>query len=142
MLLHASAFVLYLLSVLVLLVFSTIMGAAPSDEHLHWLQTAVNISIWCDFVSQMLLIGIFWDLAKADDVRGDTQTSTTRFSSIQIDEFDDEAELQARIWNRFQREEREGAGHGLTVTSSSMMMMKNSRASLLGDKNLSAINDV
>jgi hypothetical protein len=91
----------------------------------------LNYSFWGDFVSQLLLIFIFWDLGKPEETRIES-LSSSRFSSVMIDEFDDEAELQARIWNRFQRTDRKLENSGaLTVSSTSMMLLKSSQINAL-----------
>lgn len=128
MLLHASAFGLYLLSVLIL--FAARTYYALTSKHYDLLILAIKITIWVDFISQFLLIGIFWDLGRPENTRQETWNSATSFSSIKIDEFDDDAELQARIWNRFQKGDRLDKS-GLTVTSTSIMQLKASQASFI-----------
>ena len=53
------------------------------------------------FFSQCLLCVIFWQLGTIVDEITDNESSTV---SIQVEEFDEEAELQRRIWNGFTRE--------------------------------------
>lgn len=77
----------------------------------------------CSFVSQCLLCLIFWQLTKQDfpedsqehDEAADTfsNTSTHRRDSaetviaeVRVADFDDDAQLQLRIWNTFRRLEK------------------------------------
>lgn len=52
------------------------------------------------FISQLLLILIYWDLAK-------TQNFRERWHSVKVGPFDEEAELQARIWAGLVRKEND-----------------------------------
>jgi len=56
------------------------------------------------------LILIFWDLGsvpEADEMLNESQG----FVPIRVEEFDEEAEMQARIWNRFMRHYSDGVSN-------------------------------
>ena len=59
------------------------------------------------FFAQCLLCVIFWQLGTKVEV--DETDGETSYGEVQVEEFDEEAELQARIWNGFTR-----AIHGVT----------------------------
>jgi hypothetical protein len=57
----------------------------------------------CYFVSNMLLVYILFDILSTqleDESTQNDSTSETR-SSVMVEEFDAEAEMNARIWNNF-----------------------------------------
>lgn len=55
-----------------------------------------------NFISQLFLTIIFWDLGNKDKA----QLEEESFEGLPVTEdFDDEANLQAHIWNKFQRQE-------------------------------------
>jgi hypothetical protein len=145
MLLHASAFGIYLLSVSLVMVARTYGGITENQQFLNKTLTAAIIG---DFISQLLLIAIFWDLGKPENIRRESEISSTMFAAVEVDEFDDEAELQARIWNRFQRGDRFEKGT-YRVTAASILQMRATHASFISsssqksskDVRLSVIND-
>jgi len=55
------------------------------------------------FLSQCLLCAIFWQLSTPLEIDEDTTETETEFVEVHVEEFDEEAELQARIWNNFLR---------------------------------------
>lgn len=60
----------------------------------------------------MLLVAIFWDLGKkrtSEALENLEEEGSDRNSTVEVEDFDEEAELQARIWNKFQREQRNEA---------------------------------
>ena len=59
------------------------------------------ISTFVSTIALILLAMIFWDLASPAE-----EETRESVSSIQVDDFDEEAELQARIWNSFNRYEK------------------------------------
>jgi len=99
MILQGSAFGLYLLADLLYYVLRTLYFIKSS--RIEMLNTSITVYLWMNFVAQLLLIAIFWDLGKPlEEVREDTMDSTPI-----IEDFDDEAEMMARIWNTFQKDE-------------------------------------
>lgn len=56
----------------------------------------------CNWISQLLILVIFWDMGYRKE-----EYEVIRASQIeQTGDFDEEAEMQARIWNRFQEDDR------------------------------------
>lgn len=98
MILQGSAFGLYLLADLLYYVLRTLYFIKSS--RIEMLNTSITVYLWMNFVAQLLLIAIFWDLGKPlEEDREDTMESTPV-----IEDFDDEAEMMARIWNTFQKD--------------------------------------
>jgi len=111
LLLHSAAFGLFLVSVVVFEFFNL---AYSTIEHYHsmnnkptkaaffniWMGLEINL-IYCSFFSQILLCSIFWYLSIRPDNNDGTITDTTQSTivTITVQDFDEDAELQARIWN-------------------------------------------
>jgi hypothetical protein len=49
------------------------------------------------FISQLCLCAILWDLGSNPETEEEEETS------ILVEDFDEEAEVQAKIWNKFMR---------------------------------------
>jgi hypothetical protein len=77
---------------------------------------------FANFIAQALLVAIFWDLGKGEPANAATTTRETysqkstseklslnseSHRDVDVVEFDEEAEIHARIWNRFQYDRRE-----------------------------------
>lgn len=64
------------------------------------------------FCSQIILCWIFWSLGRARKKKEELECNTTaspsteseEFPEIKVEEFDESAELMARIWNQFSRQ--------------------------------------
>lgn len=123
LLLHSVAFGLFLVSVVVFeffnLAYSTIdhyqdMKNKPTKASFFniWVGLEINL-IYCSLLSQILLCSIFWHLSNKPDNNDEPLTDTTQSSivTVTVQDFDDDAELQARIWNAFTREQ-----HGIEDT--------------------------
>jgi hypothetical protein len=51
----------------------------------------------------VLLSKIFWDLGNKEDLAVDDDGNSHSYASIRHEDYDEEAEIQARIWNNFMR---------------------------------------
>jgi hypothetical protein len=82
----------------------------------------------CSFISQCLLAKIFWNLGTIDEDRADADTEREdSFSEIYTEDFDEDAEVQARIWNSFNRGIlAENQEHFVTSTTSAISNSKSS----------------
>ena len=117
MLIHASAFGIFAISVAVYTVFNAIYIFHITPKTMNDSEIACIAMNFLSFFAQLLLCVIFWQLGTAQPVvvpDDDEEIDGT----VQVEEFDEEAELQRRIWNGFQREIR-GLMDRLTQTSRS-----------------------
>ena len=99
LLLHASAFGLYLASVIVL---DSCYAYYQINQDA--LSVYLNSEIFwavASFLSQGFLCAIFWDLGRKRHVEARLQNES--YPEIEVLDFDEHAELQARIWNQFMR---------------------------------------
>ena len=77
-----------------------------AQEYLAW--TWITCTI-VSFIAQLLLCVIFWQFATPNSgviVNRNTSgliKSTSDYAEIEVEDFDDHAELQSRIWNQFMR---------------------------------------
>jgi hypothetical protein len=101
---HAAAFGLYLVAAL----FFYATNTAHSIWQ-HWVLAdklfnfALVSYLVFNCISQMLILWIFWDLGDTLDQEAlEPVDDTASESAPSIYSFDEEAQLQARIWNRFQ----------------------------------------
>ena len=114
--LHSSAFGLFLVSVIlyeVVNMFCMVSDIIRHEQfvlltHYVLLMIATPLLEVCAFFSQALLCVIFVQLSATQqpDQTGeeqDDQSSISSFKSIEVKSFDEEAEVQARIWNAFTR---------------------------------------
>lgn len=100
--LHSSAFGIYMLSTVGLAVGENFYMFALTEKafqvylgfYLYWILSS--------FAAQTLLVVIFWQLGTlSKETVCDDQSES--FKSVKAEEFDEEAELTARIWNNFNR---------------------------------------
>jgi hypothetical protein len=85
---------------------------STSGEHWHNFFIAGITMYSMSFIAQLFLCYIFWELGTPVTVEiTETEESDDRMS---IQDFDDEAELQAKIWNTFNREALKENGLRLT----------------------------
>ena len=106
--LHASAFGLYLVSVIFFYACQTFKASVPQSSP-DLFKFANNLFSWaligylfCNWISQLLILVIFWDMGYRKE-----EYEVIRASQIEATgDFDEEAEMQARIWNRFQEDDR------------------------------------
>ena len=72
-----------------------------------WFAITVSIRVVMSTIAQLLLTSIFWDLA-AKPTQEEQQALATEtdehFDTVEVEDFDEDAEIQARIWNRFIRD--------------------------------------
>jgi hypothetical protein len=66
--------------------------------------TAATVAFILSDTSEVLLCWIFWHLSHKEE--SDLDASTDSNDVPQVAEFDEEADLMARIWNSFNRQER------------------------------------
>lgn len=97
MLVHASSFVIFMVTVALVMVGTVIYSFKPDNKFANlFYSITLFFNYLGSFISQTLLCIIFWDLGKVQ-VTDHSQSH----DSIQVAEFDEEAEVQARIWNQF-----------------------------------------
>ena len=102
---NASAFGIYLLSLFVLNVTGTIYYINPSSNNSLIFAWASGTYLVLNFFSQALLCYIFWDLGtKKEEEETDQEDEEADYAPTQTEVFDEEDEVQARIWNAFLRE--------------------------------------
>jgi hypothetical protein len=92
---HASAFGLYLVAAVVYFSFWTAVSMAPFDEKLYNIFLCVSASFFvAQFISEILLCTIFWSLGTAVP-----EPVIKEEESPEVVNFDEDAELQAGMWN-------------------------------------------
>ena len=101
LLLHASAFGLYLISIVIYYASWDLFLLTLTDKKLE----AVTVFLFFVFyvvaaIAQVLLCAIFWELAMPDPTRFDTESSS---NPILTESLNESFEVQARIWNQFMR---------------------------------------
>jgi hypothetical protein len=98
MLMYAVSFSLYLVAEASELISFNISVDRSIYESVP-LYYSITLIFWasCSFASQVLLCFIFWDLANEED----KTVESVSFEEVAIESFDDDAKLQAKIWNRF-----------------------------------------
>lgn len=111
--LHAWAYGLFL--------FSTVLSFGSFMLYVVLPVKMLLFYVWCNtfmylvaFVAQLLLCAILWDLGTPVHDR------TESHESLKVEDFDEEAEVQARIWNSFNREQlakSSTAEHAITLPS-------------------------
>ena len=112
MCLHASSFGLYTLSLAVFTVFQARYLFDPSKEAAKASQLSQIAMFIFSFFSQCLLCVIFLQVntkTETTETKEDEESSSA--VTIKVEDFDEDAELQARIWNSFTR-----AVHGVRNT--------------------------
>lgn len=100
LLLHASAFGLYLISIVIYYASWDLFLLSPTKK-----LEAVTVFLFFVFyvvaaIAQVLLCAIFWELAMPDPTRFDTESSS---NPILTESLNESFEVQARIWNQFMR---------------------------------------
>jgi hypothetical protein len=108
---HAAAYALYLLSSMFYFgsLFVYILSPFSAKASTVFLYSVV-IFMFAQMISELLLMTIFWDLGKA------LELEESFVSEIEAVDFDEDAELQARMWNHLVRPEVAS----MMVTSSRM----------------------
>jgi hypothetical protein len=96
MILHAGAFGLYLLADVVYYIAMDLNVIWPENPQVvRFFDDACVFFIFANFMAQLLLVVIFWDLGRKELAVDDDDSAV----NLVTGEFDEEAELQARIWN-------------------------------------------
>lgn len=99
---HATAFGLIIPSFLIAFGLLIAWVADETSASYRKFQTATTVGFLLSDVSEILLCVIFWHLSRKEP----ELTETADSSDIpRVSEFDEEAELMARIWNSFNRNE-------------------------------------
>lgn len=109
---HFLAFSLYLLSVIVEYTFYAIF-AFSSNKNPDQYFASVIVTQFFSFISQLCLCWILWHLASKEEAmqpasieakdRHDSISSHQSSPNVQIEDYDESSEVQARIWNQFIR---------------------------------------
>lgn len=97
MLLHLSAFCVYLVSIIVFYAATVLYYTGEISKDAFEIYSLFFII--ATFLSAILLAIIFWDV-------GRKEPTDREASMIQTETFDDDDEMNARIWNRFMRRDR------------------------------------
>lgn len=132
MLLHVSAYMLYLLASISYYgtyTFRRLTGFTEFGKQL-FLSAKVFYYI-ANFIALVLLALILIDLGKADENENERGQGgdDNEIELSEIDDFDEEAELQVRIWNGFRRETMGGddeGGNGVWADASVLIQRKKS----------------
>lgn len=107
MTLHASAFGLYLISVVGLIIVNTLQ-LFDLDLKLTLFGVviiAATVFLCLSFIAQVLLCAIFWDLGRKKEKQEESEEE--EFAEVTLEDWDEDAELQMRIWNSFLREQKQ-----------------------------------
>lgn len=122
LLLHAGAFGLYLVSNVVVYSAWNLFIAKPNDKTWHIYGIASIFYVCASFLSQVLLCLILWDLGKpmekvkepvvveeptepTEELAATDERSKSTVSLF-VQTFDEEAEVQMRVWRTFMRGDR------------------------------------
>ena len=65
---------------------------------------AATVFLCLSFIAQVLLCAIFWDLGRKKEKQ---EESEEEFTEVTLEAWDEDAELQMRIWNSFLREQKQ-----------------------------------
>lgn len=108
MALHASAFGLFLISSVVVTITQTLQIFFTESPKIYKVYNVTYyFYLFANFFSQALLCVIFKDLGKKENLVSEQDDamleSVSSASSVKVDEFDEEAQLQAQIWNQFEQ---------------------------------------
>lgn len=99
LLLHSTAFILYMVAVVLYVVSWDLTISFPNNIMLALIYVIVY-SLQCILgaIAEILLALIFWKLAvKEDPLQG--------YLNVIVEEFSEEDEVMARIWNQFRQKE-------------------------------------
>jgi hypothetical protein len=116
--LHSSAFGLYLFTEALSVVSNSLYvlfgagGESAIDNTIDSINAIVQTSwFFLSAIAQCLLCVIFWDLGtrreehtlETNDLEVTRTTFKTEVQTVVVEDFDEDAELQAKIWNQFSR---------------------------------------
>lgn len=119
LLVHAGAFGLYLLSEMVYyiaIILNVIFWQSRSGSFFEsFYKFSCLFMIYTNFLSQCLIIVIFWDLGKKKKQAPRPQPTeveevprTESYQTVVVEEIDEEFEMQAQIWTNFIRKSHLG----------------------------------
>lgn len=94
---HLGAFGLYLLSAVITVAVVALQGFGVIQKYGTVYYIADHVTLLFSFVSQLLVCVIFVVLSRPDEIVEEQE------ASIEVQEFDDDAELQTRMWAQFIR---------------------------------------
>lgn len=124
MLIHSGAFLLYIVAEIAYYGTWT-MRVNRNSTLLFYAQLGTTAYITFNFASQVLLIIIFWDLGDKEKLLFEDEEVELDPFAMMLAEFDEEQDLQARIWNRFQKEDGTGLrASTLRVTRASEALVR------------------
>jgi hypothetical protein len=109
MVIHSGAFAFYLFAEVIYYGTWTMRVNRSATNLLIYAQYGTSLYLILNFVSQILLMVIFWDLGDKEKVLFEDEEVELDPFAMMLCEFDEEQDLQARIWNRFQKEETAGS---------------------------------
>ena len=101
MLIHSGAFVMYLVAEVVYYGTWTMRIDRSAENLLIYAQFGTSLYLILNFASQVLLMVIFYDLGDEEKVLFEDEEIELDPFAMMLAEFDEEQDLQARIWNRF-----------------------------------------
>lgn len=108
MVIHSGAFAFYLFAEVLYYGTWTMRVNRSNTSLLIYAQYGTSLYLILNFVSQILLMIIFWDLGDKEKVLFEDEEVELDPFAMMLAEFDEEQDLQARIWNRFQKEDTTG----------------------------------
>lgn len=137
MLFHSLAFIPHLLLVVAyyatqLMYFFVTVSSSDSDKQAFFEKLSfdtVIASIFVQFIVSCLLCAIFWQLSNEDETEeqeeeDEEEDPGMRLTAIEIEAFDQETELQAKMWNQFMRD-REDSEYRKNKVTPSMIVSHN-----------------
>ena len=104
MIIHSGAFLAYLFAEVIYYGTWTIRVDRESKLVIY-AQFGTTLYLILNFVSQILLMVIFYDLGDKEKVLFEDEEVELDPFAMMLAEFDEEQDLQARIWNRFQKDD-------------------------------------
>ena len=96
---HLGAFGLYLLSAVITVAVIALQGFGVIQPNGTVFFIVEHVTLLFSFVSQLLVCVIFVVLSRPDEIVVEQEASI----EIEVQEFDDDAELQTRMWMQFIR---------------------------------------
>lgn len=124
---HSLSFILYLLAGCVYYVMFSIHVFQPKLDvaWTHYFEAGIAMYS-ANFLAQILLVIVFWELGKKEQELPDTATECSE-QEPEVEGFDEDAEMQARIWNSFNRDRlhsrgRENSGRSSNSSQNSFLV--------------------
>lgn len=110
MMIHAGAFGIYLIGIIVFYGTWVLRTDMDRNQVPKIAKLGESFFLIANFVSQLILVAIFWNLGRKVNFIPDNESEYLNTeSALNEQDFDEEAELQMRIWNNFQREDHAAA---------------------------------